>query len=129
MDMFNTRALKSYARLVLALSATIVASAPICSHADDSEPSYKIKYVSPANDEEARNLYAQIERAANYACGTSSTDIDAIMNAPGPCVHEAISRAIHNAKNRHLAQVYIAKNGREEAQKFGIDGDVITARQ
>jgi UrcA family protein len=129
MDMSNTRALKSYTRLVLALSATIMASAPICSHADDSAPSYKVKYASPATAEEAAHLYSRIERAANYACGTSSSDAEVIAGAPGPCVHAAISRAIRDSKNRSLAQVYISKNGMAEAQKFGIAGDVYTAKQ
>lgn len=127
--MLNTRALKSYTRLMLALSATIMASAPICAHADDAEPSYKVKFANPTTPEEARHLYAQIERAANYACGTSSNDAEVIMGTPGPCVHEAISRAVRDSKNRNLAQVYIAKNGTDEAHKFGIDGDVVTAKR
>jgi UrcA family protein len=129
MVMLNMRALKSNTRLLLALTATVMASAPICSHADESAPSYKVKFTSPTTAEEARHLYSQIERAAYYACGTSSEDMETMMRAPGPCVHEAISRAIRAAKNRNLAQVYVAKNGREEAQKFGIDSDVITAKQ
>jgi len=127
--MLITRALKSNARLILALTATLVASAPICSHADESASSYKIKYSHPTSAEGARNLYAQIERAANYACGTSSSDIEAIMHTPGPCVHDAISRAVHDAKNPNLAQVYIEKNGKYEAQKFGISSDVMTAKK
>ena len=110
--MLITRALKSNAHLLLALTATVMASAPICSHADESAHSVAVKYSNPITAEGARHLYAQIERAANYACGTSSMDMEAMMNAPGPCVHDAISRAIHNAKNPNLAQVYIEKNGR-----------------
>jgi len=120
---------KSNARLLLALTAAVIASAPICSHADESAPSYKVKYSNAATVEAARHLYAQIQRAANYACGTSSTDTESIMNAPGPCVHEAISRAIHDAKNPNLAQVYIEKNGKDEARKCGISNDVMTAKQ
>lgn len=124
-----TRSLKSNARLLLALTATVMASAPICSHADESAASYKVKYSNPTTVEGARHLYVQIQRAANYACGTSSIDTESIMNAPGPCVHEAISRAIHDAKNPNLAQVYIEKNGKDEAQKFGISSDVMTAKK
>jgi UrcA family protein len=127
--MLITRALKSNARLLLALTATVMASTPICSHADESAPSYQVKYSNPITVEGARHLYAQIERAANYACGTSSMDMEVMMNAPGPCVHDAISRAIHNAKNPNLAQVYIEKNGRDEAHKFGISSDVMTAKK
>jgi UrcA family protein len=124
-----TRALKLNARLLLALTATAMASAPICSHADEAAPSYKIKNSNPTTAEGSRLLYAQIERAANYACGTSNNDMQVMMNAPGPCVHEAISHAIHDAKNANLSQVYIAKNGKDEARKFGISSDVITAQK
>jgi UrcA family protein len=128
MIMLITRALKSNAPLLLALTATIMAIAPICSHADESAPSRTVKYSSPTTVEGARHVYAQIERAANYACGTSSMDMEAMMGTPGPCVHLAISRAIHDAKNSNLAQVYIAKNGKDEAHKFGISNDVMTAK-
>jgi UrcA family protein len=127
--MLITRSLKSNARLLLALTATVMASAPICSHADDSAPSRTVKYSNPTTVEGARHLYVQIERAANYACGTSSMDTEAIAGTPGPCVHLAISRAIHDVKNSNLAQVYIEKNGRNEAQKFGISTDVMTAKK
>jgi UrcA family protein len=127
--MLITRSLKSNARLLLALTATVMASAPICSHADESAPSYKVKYSSPTTLDGARHLYIQIQRAANYACGTSSMDTEVIAGTPGPCVHLAISRAIHDAKNPNLAQVYIEKNGRDEAQKFGISSDVMTAKK
>ncbi len=127
--MLITRSLKSNARLLLALTATVMASAPICSHADESAPSRTVKYSNPTTVEAARHLYVQIERAANYACGTSSMDIEVIMGTPGPCVHLAISRAIHDARNPNLAQVYIEKNGQNEAQKFGISTDVMTAKK
>jgi UrcA family protein len=122
-------ALKSNARLLLALTATVMASAPICSHADESGPSREVEYSNPITAEGARHLYAQIERAAYNACGTSSTDIEVIMGHPGPCVHLAISRAIHDVQNLNLAQVYIEKNGLDEAQKFGISSNVITAQK
>jgi UrcA family protein len=125
----NGYVLKSNARLLLALTATVMASAPICSHADESAASRTVKYSNLTTVEGARHLYVQIERAANYACGTSSTDTEVIMGTPGPCVHLAISRAIHDAKNPNLAQVYIEKNGQNEAQKFGISTDVMTAQK
>jgi len=127
--MLMKRALKSNARLLPALTAAVIMSAPICSQADESAPAYKVKYSSPTTLEGARHLYVQIQRAANYACGTSSADTESMMNAPGPCVHEAMSRAIHDAKNPNLAQVYIEKNGKDEAQKFGISSDVMTAQK
>ena len=126
--MLITRALKSNARTFLALTIAVMASA-ICSHADESAPAYKVKYSNPTTAEGARHLYVQIERAAYSACGTSSMDTEVIAGAPGPCVHLAISRAIHDAKNPNLAQVYIEKNGKREAQKFGISSEVMTAKQ
>lgn len=123
--MLIRRTLKSNARLLLALAATVTATAPICSHADDSAPFRKVKYSNPTTAEGARHVYAQIERAASHACGADSTDLD----KPGRCVHDAISRAIHDINNPNLAQVYIVKNGRDEAQKFGISSDVITAKR
>jgi UrcA family protein len=127
--MLIARALKSNARLLLALTATVMASAPICSHADESAPSRTLKYSNPTTAEGARHLYAQIERAAYYACGTSSMDTEVIAGTPGPCVHLAVSRAIHDVKNPNLAQVYIEKYGQNEAQKFGISTDVMTAKK
>ncbi len=125
----NGYVLKSNARLLLALTAMVIASAPICGHADESAPASTVKYSSPTTAEGARHLYVLIERAANSACGTSSTDIEVINGTPGPCVHLAISKAIHDAKNPNLAQVYIEKNGQSEAQKFGISAEVMTAQK
>jgi UrcA family protein len=128
--MLITRALKSNARLLLALTATVMASAPICSHADESaSPSSIVKYSKPTTPEGGRHLYAQIERAANLACGQSSEDTEVIAGAPGPCVHDAISRAVRGVNNLSLAQAYIDKNGKDEAHKFGITSDVMTAKK
>ena len=128
--MLDKRALKSNARLLLALTATVMASASICSHADESaSASVRVQYSSPASVEDARHIYARIESAANDACGTSSTDYQVISGTPGPCVRLAIGRAIHDAKNSNLAKVYIEKNGFDEAQKFGITSDVRSAKR
>ncbi len=137
--MLIRRVLKSNARLLLALTATVMASAPICSHADESAPSpkiryanttsYKVIYSDPASAEGARRLYSQIERAATYACGGSSTDIETVRNAYAACVHNAVSRAIYDTKNVNLAHVYIERNGKDEAQKFGISSDLMTAKK
>ena len=126
----DKRALKSNTRLLLALTATIMASAPLCSLADESASvSLKVQYSSPTTAEAAHHLYAKIETAANHACGTSSTDYESIAGTPGPCVRLAIGRAIHDADNANLAQVYIEKNGLDEAQKFGITSEVRTAKR
>jgi UrcA family protein len=128
--MLKQKALKSPARLLLALTAAVMASAPICSHADESESaSVTVRYSKPLTPEAARHVYAKIERAANYACGTSNTDYQVIANTPSPCVRLAIGRAIHDTKNPILAQVYIEKNGSDEAKKFDITSDVLTAKR
>ena len=51
-----------------------------------------------------------------------------MMFAPGPCVLDAIGRAVQGAKIPNLAQVFIEKNGIDAAQQFGIMGDVRTAK-
>jgi UrcA family protein len=117
------KALKSNARLLLAFA--VIASAPICGHADDAAPVRKVKYSNPTTVEGARHLYAQIERAANYACGSDSTDLD----KPSLCVRDAVGRAIRDINNPNLAQVYIERNGRNEAREFGISAAVITAQR
>ena len=76
---------------------------------------------------EAIRVYALIERNANYACGASNNDIDAMMNTPNRCVQGAIGCAIHQIKNANLAQVFVENNGEDEAQNFGITSDVMTA--
>jgi UrcA family protein len=126
--MLITRALKSNARLLLALTAAVIASAPSYAHADASAPSYKVRYTKPTTVAGALHLYVQIEQTANYACGTQSSLSEVRMHAPGPCVHDAISRAIHDVNDPKLAQVYIDKNGKDEALKFGISSNVMTAR-
>ena len=128
--MLDKRAMKSNARLLLALTATVMAAAPIFSHADESaSASIKVQYSNPTTVDGARRVYARIESAANYACGTSSTDYQVIAGTPGPCVRLAVGSAIHDAKNANLARVYIEKNGFDEAQKCGITSDVRSAKR
>ncbi len=131
--MLIRRALKSNARLLLALTATVMASAPICSHADSpfAPVSVHVKFsdLNPNTTEGAHHLYSRIEAAAYAACGESQSDMPEMMSAPGPCVRDAVGRAVHGAKIPNLAQVFIEKNGKDEAQKFGISSDVITAKR
>ena len=116
--MFGKKALKSNARMLLALAVTVMASAPICTHADDSAPA----------SEGAHRIYSRIEAAADAACGTSNSDIDVIMRGPSPCVRGAIARAVNATKSSNLAQVYVEKNGADVAQEFGVTQDVRTVR-
>ena len=105
-----------------------IATAPICSHADESAPFASVKYSSPMTAEGARHVYVLIERAANPACGTSSTDIE-VINGSRPLCASAISHAIHDIKNPNLAQVYIEKNGRVKRKNSVSAAEVITAKK
>jgi UrcA family protein len=128
--MFRKDTLKSNARMLLALAVAVIASAPICSHADESA-SVHVSYsdFNPNNAEGARRLYSRIEAAANAACGTSDMDTDVkVRGGPTRCVRDAIGRAVHDAKIPSLAQVYVQKRGVAEAQKFGVTSDVQTAK-
>ena len=127
--MLITRALKSNARLLMALTVTVTASAPICSHADEAASTSRIvKYSKPTTAEAARHVYHKIENAAMLACGQERMDTEVVARVPGPCMHDALSRAIQKVNSPLLAQVYIDKNGKDEASKFGISSDVMTAK-
>ncbi len=130
--MFDKKSSRSSARTLLTLSAAVIASALICVHADSPfDPvSIQVKFsdLNPNTTEGAHRLYARIERAAYAACGESTSDTAEMMLAPGPCVKDAIGRAVHGAKIPNLAQVFIEKNGVDAAQQFGIQGNVRTAK-
>lgn len=130
--MFGKKTLKSSAGMLLALAATVIATAPICSHADESTQAteHVVKYSKSelSTTEGARQIYSRIEAAANYACGTSHTDIDFIMRGNSPCVRRAIARAVSATKSSNLAQVYIDKNGVYVAHEFGVRTDVLTTK-
>jgi UrcA family protein len=118
--------------MLLALSAMVIASATICVHADSpfTPVAVQVKFsdLNPNTTEGAQRLYSRIEAAAYAACGESKTDAPALMFAPGPCVRDAVGRAVHAAKLPNLAKVFIEKNGVDAAQQFGIMGDVRTAK-
>jgi UrcA family protein len=129
--MFGKKTPKSKARMLLALAVTVMASAPICSHADESaQAAVRVKYsISDLSTREgAHHIYSRIEAAANAACGTSNSDIDFIMRGPSPCVRGAIARAVNATKSSNLAQVYIDKNGLYAAHEFGVKSDVRTTK-
>ena len=129
--MFGKKTRKSNAGMLLALAVTVMASAPICTHADESAQSaVRVKYSNSdlSTMEGAHHIYSRIEAAANIVCGTSSTDIDFIMRGPSPCVRGAIARAVNATKSSNLAQVYIDKNGLYAAHEFGVKSDVRTSK-
>jgi UrcA family protein len=130
--MFDRKSLNPSARMLLALSATVVASAPICVHADSPYApvsiQVKISDLNPNTPEGAHHLYSRIETAAYSACGESKSDTPEMMFTPGPCVRDAIGRAVHATKIPNLAKVFIEKNGVDAAERFGIMGDVRTAK-
>jgi UrcA family protein len=129
--MFCKKTLKSNSRILIALTLTVMATAPICSVADESaQNTVHVKYSkSDLNTTEgAHHIYSRIEAAANAACGTSSTDIDFIMRGPSPCVRRAIARAVNATRSPNLAQVYIDVNGAYAAREFGVSSDVLTTK-
>jgi UrcA family protein len=130
--MFDKKSLRSNARMLLALSATVIACVPICVHADSpfAPVSVQVKFsdLNANTAEGAKRLYARIETAAYAACGESKSDTPEMMFASGPCVRDAIGRAVHATKIPDLAKVFIEKNGADAAQRFGIMGDVRTAK-
>jgi UrcA family protein len=129
--MFGKKPLKSNAGMLLALAATVMASAPICSHADESaQAAVRVTYSNSdlSTREGAHRVYSRIEAAANAACGTSSSDIDFIMRGPSPCVRGAIARAVNATQSSTLAQVYIEKNGDYTAHEFGVRTDVLATK-
>ena len=130
--MFDKNSLRSKARMLLALSATVIASAPMLVHADSpyAPVSIQVKFsdLNTSTTEGAHRLYSRIEAAAYAACSESKSDTQELMFAPGPCVRDAVGRAVHGAKIPNLAQVFVEKNGVDAAQHFGIAADVRTAK-
>ena len=121
---------ESGTRAFLALAVIIAVSAPVRSQADELSPASR--QVSYSNEDlnstaGARKLYSHIYRAANYACGTSDTDMDVMVRGPGPCVKDAVARAVLTVNSPKLTQVYVEKNGVEVASTFGIRSDTRTA--
>jgi UrcA family protein len=129
--MFGKKTRKSNAGMLLALAVTVMASAPICTHADESAQSaVRVKYSNSdlSTKEGAHHIYSRIEAAANAACGTSHTDTDYLMRGNSPCVRGAIARAVNATKSSNLAQVYIDTNGVHAAHEFGVRSDALTTK-
>jgi UrcA family protein len=129
--MFGKKTRKSNAGMLLALAVTVMASAPICTHADESaQAAVRVKYSNSdlSTKEGAHHIYSRIEAAANAACGTSHTDTDYLMRGNSPCVRGAIARAVNATKSSNLAQVYIDTNGVHAAHEFGVRSDALTTK-
>lgn len=125
-----TRLVKTNAGALLAVVTAIAASAPIVCQADALSPvQMRINYtdLNINTAEGASRLYSRIERTAYYACGTSSTDIEAIMHAQGPCVKTTIAHTVRDLHSSMLTEVFIKRNGAEVARTFGIGVDTRTA--
>jgi UrcA family protein len=131
--MFSLNKIKPRTRLLLAVAATAFAYAPVCVHAEppESPVTVKVSYadLNLSTPDGARRLYSRIENAAYAACGTSRSDTESLMNAPGSCVKQAIGQAVQSARIPSLAQVYIRHNSVETAKEFGITTDVMTAQR
>jgi UrcA family protein len=130
--MYDKKSLRCNPRMFLTLCATVIASASTCVYADSpfAPVAVQVKYsdLNANTAEGAQRLYSRIETAAYAACGESRSDAPALMFAPGPCVRDAVGRAVHAAKLPKLAKVFIEKNGMDAAQQFGIMGDVRSAK-
>jgi UrcA family protein len=127
--MFDRKTLKPNARMLLALA--VMAAAPICSHADESDQAaVRVQYSKSdlSTSEGAHRIYSRIEAAANTACNTSNTDIDFIMRGASPCVRRAIASAVNATKSSNLTQAYIDKNGVNAAREFGVRSEVLTTK-
>jgi len=126
-----TRSTKAYAGALLAAVTSIAMSAPVICQADEPTPAqFRVTYsdLNLNTAEGAKRLYARLERSANYACGTSATDMEVMMNAPGPCVGDAIAHAVRDVNRSTLTKLYIDKHGADVARQFGISDDTRTAR-
>ena len=102
---------------------------PLCSRANEFEAVFAHGKYTDLNISAvagARRLYSRIEEAADITCGTSDTDV--IMRGPGPCVRDAVARAVQGLKNSTVAQVYIEKNSLDAAQKYGISNPVLSTK-
>jgi UrcA family protein len=126
---FN-RIADSNARMLLALTVVILAFGPICGRADDSV-SMRVNYsdLDTSTAEGAHLLYSRIEAAAKAICARPMSDTDPIMRDPGPCVRDAVGRAVHGSKNQNVALVYIQRNGVELARRYGISEDMRVAKR
>jgi UrcA family protein len=125
-----TRFFKSNVAASLAIGVAVIAFLPICSQADEPARTEKVSFqrANLQSDEGARKVYMLIVQAANSACETSSTDTDVIMRGgPGPCVQEAVARAVRQIDSKKLVQVYVAHNGIDRAREYGISDAVRTA--
>ena len=125
-----TRFFKSNVAASLAIGVAVTAFFPICSQADDTARTEKLSFprTKLQSDEGARKVYTLIVQAANSACETSSTDTDVVMRrGPGPCVQEAVARAVRQIDSQKLAQVYVANNGIDRAREYGISDATRTA--
>ena len=125
-----TRLFKSNIAASLAIGVAVTAFFPICSQADEAARAEKLSFqrTKLQSDEGARKVYILIVQSANSACGTSSTDTDVIMRRrPGPCVQEAVARAVRQIDSQKLAQVYVANNGIDRAREYGISDAARTA--
>ena len=125
-----TRFVKTNAGAVLAVVTAIAGSAPVVCQADALTPiQMRVNYsdLNINTAEGASRLYSRIERTAYYACGTSTSDMEAIMDAQGPCVKTAIAHAVRDLHSSKLTEVFIKRNGAEIARTYGIELGTRTA--
>lgn len=115
---------------LLAVTVAMAAAMPLPCQADELAPrQMRVTYadLDLSTVQGAGHLYGRIERSAYYVCGTSATDTEVIMHAPGPCVGAAIAHAVQHINNPKLTQVYVSKYGTKVASSYGISSDTLTA--
>jgi UrcA family protein len=111
----------------LALGVAMASMSPVAALAD--EPAAHLSYSASAlsTPQGAHRLYGRLYAAANEACGTSDSDTDVIMRGPGPCVRDALARAVRQLNSAQLSAVFIEKYGVDVARSLDISSEVRTA--
>jgi UrcA family protein len=121
---------KSTLAASLAFCAALAASLPAVAVAAEPERTETVRFAKAdlATADGAAKVYRAILQAANSACNASADDTDVRMRGPGPCVSLAVAAAVRKLDSPSLSQVYVAKNGIDRAQEFGVMNQVLSAK-
>jgi len=126
-----TNIFQSSTGLAIGLATAILAFAPVCSQADESQGvTVQFKAAAANTPDGARALYRHLKQAADSACNTSDSDTDVIYrHGASVCVKQAIAGAVRRINSPMLSQVFIENVGSGIAKDYGVTADVLTARQ
>jgi UrcA family protein len=96
------------------LASTIVALAPICSHASDLGETMKaaVNYadLDLNTDAGARTLYHRLTKAADEVCPADSSTFEQ-HRIYKTCVKAAMSAAVRDVNREGLSKIYAARTG------------------